>query len=62
MLMATELPRRPSRRIHDEIFGWLQNPDLVAVSAFSFAGLLITIVLAQIFPLDKAIDLLLLAD
>jgi hypothetical protein len=62
MLMATELPRRPSRRIRYETFGWLHNPDLVAVCAFAFVGLLITIVLARIFPLDKAIDLLLLAD
>ena len=62
MLMATELPRRPSRRIRYEIFESFNNPDLIAVCAFAFGGLLITIVLARIFPLDKAIDLLLLAD
>jgi hypothetical protein len=62
MLMATELPRRPSRGIRFEIFEWLKNPDVVAVCAFAFSGLLITIVLARIFPLEKAIDLLLLAD
>jgi hypothetical protein len=45
-----------------EIFEWLKNPDVVAVCAFALSGLLITIVLARIFPLDKAIDLLLLAD
>jgi hypothetical protein len=40
----------------------LKNPDVIAVSAFAFGGLLITIVLAQFFPLENAVDLLLLAD
>lgn len=62
MLMATEVPRRPSRGFSDKIFDLFANPDLVAVSTFAIIGLLITILLACIFPLDKAIDLLLLSD
>jgi hypothetical protein len=60
MLMATERPRR--RRFVPDIFYSLRDPDLIAVCIFAISGLLITLLLALIFPLDKAIDLLLLAD
>jgi hypothetical protein len=60
MLMATE-PRGPSRRGVSNIFDSF-NADFVAVCVFAIIGLLMTIVMAQIFPLDKAVDLLLLAD
>jgi hypothetical protein len=62
VLMATELPRRPYRRFVSNIFYSLKNPDFVAVCVFAIIGLLLTIFMAQIFPLDKAIDLLLLPD
>jgi hypothetical protein len=60
MLMAIELPRR--RRFVPDIFYSLRDPDLIAVTIFSISGLLITLLLALFVPLDKAIDLLLLAD
>jgi hypothetical protein len=62
MLMVTELPRRPSRRVISKISYSLKDPDFVAVCAFAIIGLLITFLMAQIFPPDKAIDLLLLAN
>ncbi len=62
MLMVTELPRRPSSRVMSKPFYSLKNPDFVAVCAFAIIGLLITILIAQIFPLDNAIDLLVLSD
>jgi hypothetical protein len=61
MLMKTELPRRPSRRFVSNISYSLKNPDFVAVCVFAFIGLLLTILMALIFPLDRAIDLLLLS-
>ena len=60
MLMAAELPRR--RRFVSDIFYSVRDPDLIAVTIFSISGLLITLLLALFVPLDKAIDLLLLAD
>jgi hypothetical protein len=61
MLMATELPRRPSRRVVYEIFETLNNPDFVAALVFAIVGLLITFWLARIFPLDNASNVLLLS-
>jgi hypothetical protein len=61
MLMATEPPHRPSGRVVSNIFFSLKNTDFVAVCAFAIIGLLITILTAQIFPLDRTIDLLLLS-
>jgi hypothetical protein len=60
--VATE-PRRPSRRGVFNIFDSFNNPDFVAVCVVAIIGLLMTILMAQIFPLDdKAIDLLLLSN
>jgi hypothetical protein len=60
MLMKTE-PRGPSRRGVSDIFDSFNNPDFVAVCVFAIIGLLMTFLMAQIFPLDKAIDLILLS-
>jgi hypothetical protein len=62
MLMATESPRRPSRGVAWNLFDSLKNPDFVAVCVFAIIGLLMTILMARIFPLDKAVDLLLLSN
>jgi hypothetical protein len=51
MLMATYLPRRLSSGVVSK------DPDFVAVCAFAIIGLLITILMAQIFPIDRTIDL-----
>jgi hypothetical protein len=59
--VATE-PRRPSRWGTSNIFDLFNSRDFVAVCVFAIIGLLITILMAQIFPLDKTIDLLLLAN
>jgi hypothetical protein len=61
MLMVTELPRRPSRRFVSNTFYSLKNPDFIAVCVFAIIGLLLTILMALIFPLDRAIELLLLS-
>ena len=45
-----------------EPFDSLKNPDFVAVCVFAIIGLLMTILMARIFPLDKAVDLLLLSS
>ena len=62
MLMATEPSRKIPRRIVPNILDPLWDPDLIAVCAFSAIGLLITIVLARVFPPDKAVDVLMLFD
>ena len=59
--VATE-PRRPSRRGVSNIFDSFNSPDFVAVCVFAIIGLLVTFLMAQIFPLDRAIDLLLLSN
>ena len=60
MLMTTE-SRGPAGRGVSNIFDSFNNPDFVAVCVVAIIGLLMTILMAQIFPLDKAIDLLLMS-
>ena len=62
MLMATEPSRKIPRTNVPNILDPLRDPDLIAVCAFSAIGLLITIVLARVFPPDKAVDVLMLFD
>jgi hypothetical protein len=62
MLMRTEQPRRGQWRAPQKMLNLLCDPDFVAVAYFAALGILITITLARIFPLDHAINLLMLSD
>jgi hypothetical protein len=55
MLMVTE-PRKAIPSISNA----LRDPDVVAVCGFAVIGLLLTIAIARVFPLDKAVDLIML--
>jgi len=62
MLMRPEPPRQEPRRMGLHILDGLINADFIALACFAASGLLITILLAWIFPLERAIDLVMLFD
>jgi hypothetical protein len=62
MLMRPEPFRQEPRRMNLYIRHELLNSDFIAVVCFAGSGLLITILLAWIFPLGRAIDLVMLFD
>jgi hypothetical protein len=58
MLMRTEPLRREPRPIDLEIRGLLTDRDFIALAYFAALGLLVTILLARIFPLEQADNVL----
>jgi hypothetical protein len=62
MLMRPEPPRQEPRWTNFHILDGLINADFIALACFATSGLLIAILLAWTFPLERAIDLLMLFD
>jgi hypothetical protein len=60
MLMRTESPRRQPRPIDLEIRYLLTDRDFIALAYFAALGLLVTFLLARIFPLEQAANVLML--
>jgi hypothetical protein len=53
VLMRPEPPRQDPRRISLHILDGLINADFIALACFAASGLLITVLLAWIFPLER---------
>ncbi len=62
--LRTELPGNGHTRpeMVSPVFDALTNPDLLAVCAIAAIGLLLTVVVARLFPIGDVVNLIALVD